>query len=115
MGRIALIAITAVMLFASQRTCAEPAAAPPSVRVSFADLDLSSEAGAQAMLSRIRRAAAQACQQVSTNVGPDFEAMSRFDACRRGAIERSVRKLAAPVVSALYDDAPALRRTASAE
>lgn len=68
-------------------------------RVSYRDLDLSTPRDAEIMAGRIRRAAVAACEATHANLGQDFEAIERFEACRRQAIADATRRLAAPRVS----------------
>ena len=71
--------------------------APPSVKVSYGDLNLASSAGAKAMLVRIRSAASRACGDA-----PDLRDLGRvaiYNRCRTDAIHRAVKELGAPLVT----------------
>ncbi len=66
--------------------------------VSFADLDLSKEAGARTLLRRIRSAARDVC-------GPEGRELAErgFHTCFRRAISGAVMELDNPVVVAVYE------------
>jgi UrcA family protein len=69
-----------------------------SITVSYGDLNLRSEAGAQVMLERIDAAAATVCGQA-----PDSRLLDRrayFDRCKADAVARAIQQLNAPMVSA---------------
>lgn len=70
-----------------------------STVVKYADLDLSSQAGAHQMLSRIHHAAKEVC-------GPQpFDEIDRhyeFDPCVAKATKEAVARLGSPVVTAMY-------------
>jgi UrcA family protein len=79
-----------------------------SQRVSFADLNLDGQAGAEVMLHRIRGAADAVC-------GDNFGRLSlrdfvRIRACSRAAMTKSVTDIANPTLTALYYDQYANRR-----
>ncbi len=63
---------------------------PPSVVVSYSDLDLSTTAGAQTLYTRISRAAHEICP-FEDAVEPARAAKNH--ACREAAIERAVRSI----------------------
>lgn len=69
------------------------------VVVNYSDLDISSRAGAQALIDRMRQAASQVCGQ-----SPDRRSfMYRFyRTCVADALDRGVASLNAPVVAELY-------------
>lgn len=74
-------------------------------RVTYEDLDLRTEAGARAALTRIKRAAARACVEPSTPAIPRYG----VDAyrCKATAVARGVATLDAPLVTAAFrGDAP---------
>jgi UrcA family protein len=85
-----------------------------SMKVQYADLNLSSPAGARAMLQRIHHAATSVCGPRSTS---RIDHMARFqENCVKQAVSRSVRQLNVPMVTALYtgDREAALTSLASA-
>lgn len=70
-----------------------------SVKVSYADLDLQNQAGAQIMLRRIHHAASIACGN-----GPDdrlFWTVRAYRMCIDKAAESAIVRLHSPIVSAL--------------
>lgn len=71
-----------------------------SQTVGYADLDLTSEAGAQTMIGRIERAARNVC---FSQAGP-MPLMSRRAqrACRTTTMTNAVDMLGAPMVTAMY-------------
>jgi UrcA family protein len=69
-----------------------------SQKVSYADLDISKPAGAKALYSRIVTAARQVC----ANNGPrDLGAMQQVNACTDHAIDKAVKDVDSPALSAL--------------
>jgi UrcA family protein len=69
-----------------------------STKVYLADLDLSTNTGAQAAMSRIHRAAREVC-------GPDwdvreFDSRKQYDQCVSQAEDQAVAKLDMPLVTA---------------
>lgn len=100
MIRKTLAACVALAAFAA---FAQPAAAASHSRliaVSVADLDLSREAGAQAALNRIERAAQQACGDTHQRPAPLYE-RAAYRACVDDAEAYAIRALGAPLVSRL--------------
>jgi UrcA family protein len=82
-----------------------------TVSVAYADLDLSTDAGAQALFARIKSAAALACG--GRPDGRDPAGNERFQACRKDAMSSAVTRIGNPRVAALYDQA--IEQTASAK
>lgn len=84
---------------------AAPASSPPyaseavSVRVSLADLDLNTSAGAKTSLRRIHNAAKQVCGEEPGP--PEFEARHAYQGCMDDAVDRAVDHLGNPIVAAL--------------
>ncbi|MDP3736208.1 MAG: UrcA family protein [Hyphomonadaceae bacterium] len=79
---------------------AETPARQVSVAVSYADLDLSSLAGADAMLGRMRLAIRKICGD--TPHPSQLSAGSRHRECVRSAMTRAVETLDHPVVTAAH-------------
>ena len=80
-----------------------------SVRVS--DLDASSEAGARALLHRIRVTAARVCSRAAGRVSTDsllWTSRSYRD-CVHGATSRAVATVDKPMVTALYNGSPQIQ------
>jgi UrcA family protein len=76
---------------------AQPVETAPSVRVSFADLDLTHTAGRATLEARVSRAVSHLCRMPS---GYDLVAMSRYRGCRKSAWSS-----ARPQLAAIYDGA----------
>ena len=75
--------------------------APISIRLGYADLNLTTAAGASAMLQRIKAAASQAC-----GAEPDIKDLRRatlYNRCRTQTVARALATLNAPLVTALAD------------
>jgi UrcA family protein len=70
----------------------------PSKRVSYADLDISSPAGAKVLYSRIFAAAKEVCAQ---NGVKDLGDMQRVNGCVDHAINHAVKEVDSPALSAL--------------
>jgi len=75
------------------------------VVVNYSDLDLSSPAGAQALIERMRRAANQACAP-----SPDRRSFMYpfYRTCVADALDRGVASVNSPVVAELYRGNPTL-------
>jgi UrcA family protein len=72
----------------------------PRIAVSYADLDLSREAGARVMLSRLEGASSSVC-----GGWPDIRRVDKvmaYRACTHKAMDGAVVQLGSPRVSALY-------------
>ena len=69
-----------------------------SMKVSYADLDLSTEAGAATLLSRIRSAARQVCGYD----GSTFTDKAIWNSCFKHAVGDAVGKVNNPQLTALY-------------
>lgn len=102
MKRTATLIAAAAMIF-SAFAAAPASAATSGVRtetVRYADLNLNSQAGAHAMLSRIDYAARRACFSMT---GPmPLTSRAAIRACRTDAMANAVDTLNAPMVSAMY-------------
>jgi UrcA family protein len=72
-----------------------------SVRVHYADLNLSTASGAEELYRRISFAAHEVCGDVTV---PSFVNQNRaYRECRRTAVEDAVAKVDRPKLTALYD------------
>ena len=93
-------AVLACSLLAAGAMAAPPAEQGRSVRVSYADLNLSSPAGAAVLYGRIKRAAGLVC-----GAGSDPIQMQRhliWRACVSGAIANAVATVDSPQLTALH-------------
>ena len=75
-----------------------------TVKVSFADLELSSPAGAKSVLNRIHAAAKTVC-----GGEPDIRLLERsaiYHSCMKATVERAVASLDSPAVTALNAGEP---------
>lgn len=90
------LAMTASVAYA-----ASDDAAAPSMKVSYADLDISTDHGLKALYGRIQTAATQVCPHL---VSGDFSAARNqvVNSCRDAAIARAVEQINNPRLSALY-------------
>jgi UrcA family protein len=80
-----------------------------TIDVSYADLNLSSRAGAEAMLNRIQAAASRVCGgKPETRQMTD---MARYRSCVSTAVRTAVSELNAAMVTQLYGNPAALRET----
>jgi UrcA family protein len=71
----------------------------PAVRVSYADLNLSTPQGSRALYARIESAANEVCRAEDIR---DLQAMAARRSCRADAIEQAVRAVGSPTLAALY-------------
>jgi UrcA family protein len=75
----------------------------PSVRVTYGDLDLSSEHGAHVLLSRLNNAARNVCGGGALAVSRNLSERAAFNACREQALGEAVASAHQPLVTELYD------------
>src|ERR1700689_1290359 len=94
----ALLLGGAIALCTLQVTAQAADDALPSKRVSYADLDISKPAGAKVLYSRITAAAKQVCAQSGYK---DLGAMQRVNGCVDRAINKAVKDVDSPALSAL--------------
>ena len=94
----ALFLCGAIALCALQATAQAADDGLPSKRVSYADLDISSPAGAKVLYSRIVAAAKDVCAQSGVK---DLGAMQRVNGCVDHAINHAVKEVDSPALSAL--------------
>ena len=66
------------------------APAPRTVKVSYADLDLGTDGGVEALYQRLRTAARAACNPSDTIDGPS---QVSFEVCKVEALERAVAQI----------------------
>jgi UrcA family protein len=88
----------AIALYGLQAAAGAPASNLPQQRVGFADLDISTAAGAKVLYSRIAVAARQVCADYGLK---DLATMARVNECVDLAIDNAVKKVNAPALSAL--------------
>ena len=74
------------------------------VRVPVGDLDLTSEAGADTLLQRVRVAAARLCRPAAESGISYPDAARAQRACRDRALTNAVAAISSPVVQARYAD-----------
>jgi UrcA family protein len=74
--------------------------ADPSKTVSYADLNLKSKAGVDALYKRIAKAAYEVCQMPTGTRQIRIEA--EFKACKLDAIDRAVQQVSLPALTALH-------------
>jgi UrcA family protein len=95
---VASVAITAVGI-ASGISTRSHAAAPPSIKVAYAGLDVSQPAGAQLLYRRLQQAAQGVCGRLDPI---DVGAYLRWQHCYDAALQRAVLQVNAPQLLALY-------------
>lgn len=72
------------------------------VVVSYADLNISSKAGAEILLFRLRVAASKSCGGVP-QMG-DLHAGIAYDACFKQALDNAVARVGSPMVAEIYGE-----------
>ena len=80
---------------------ADPSEPTVSIDVPYSDLNLANPAGAQAMMTRIRQAAANACGNAPQ--AREVKEFRTYRVCVDTAIVNAVRQLNAPLVTALIE------------
>lgn len=101
----ALVAIGAVVLAVGSMTSVAQAQTAPkqiTAQVSYADLDLSTSDGAQALLKRINTAAKEACGPAPVMSPLTPAAPTHYDRCLKQAADTAVAEVNAPLVVALH-------------
>lgn len=98
----ALAALTACLLTGAAAAHASAAAdAVPAVTVRYADLNLATAQGADALYARIVSAARQVCLRDRLDLR-DLHGLERVKACEARAIEQAVHAVNSPRLAALY-------------
>lgn len=95
------LALTLAAPVVSQAAPSSSDARDVAVRVRTNDLDISKPAGAQAMLTRLDRAAAEACGASEFSLREYRDAV-RNSSCYRDSMNRAVASLGSSTVNALY-------------
>jgi UrcA family protein len=81
---------------------ATPADETPSMKVSYADLNLTSDEGNSALYARIAAAARQVCLTDRVDIR-DLGAYAQARSCEAQAIARAVHAVHSPRLAAIYD------------
>jgi UrcA family protein len=95
---VASVGITAVGIAAGITTSSH-AAAPPSIQVAYAGLDVSQPVGAQLLYRRLQQAAQGVCGKLDPI---DVGAYLRWQHCYDAALQRAVLQVNAPELLAVY-------------
>jgi len=74
-------------------------------RVSYADLDLATPAGARTLAERIDEAARRACEQVEATLAPGAVPLPDDPPCVKAAVEGAMRQARAAIAAAARDAA----------
>lgn len=97
---LAAVAATLTMGFASAPAMsATPAGQAPQVTVNYADLNLSTDAGARTLHARIERAARRVCVDNGTR---GVEALARQRRCEASAVDAAVASIDSPRLAAVH-------------
>src|SRR5262245_7347028 len=106
MTKLLSLAASAALLIAAAPLSAHAAPAPTttSVTVAYGDLDLNREAGAKALIQRLRVAATTACGGEPDR--RDLKAHGNFEACHKDALTTALNSVNAPLVASLSGTAP---------
>ena len=94
---LAVLAALSVLAVGSAASAQGAGGESVSVKVKFADLNVSSEAGAKALLRRIRSAAREACGLPDVSLAGS----AHWVDCINDATDQAVDKLDVPMVSAM--------------
>jgi UrcA family protein len=81
---------TALMLFATQRACADSDVTPPSETVHYSAQDLATSSGTRALYVRLASAARAVCPKAETGDLATFKASRR---CQHQAMSRAVQTI----------------------
>jgi len=91
--------LTAIAACLAVGTLGTARADEPSMKVSYQDLNLSTEQGSQALYARIAAAARAVCTAEDIR---DLRARPAVETCREQAIARAVHNVDSPRLAALY-------------
>jgi UrcA family protein len=98
--RIVLLLALGLTGWVGSANAANSLAAPAqSMRVAFADLDLSHAAGVDALYARLRHAAAEVCNPADTL---ELRALVSYRACAARALDDAVVAVNAPKLTAVH-------------
>jgi UrcA family protein len=97
LGGCVLAAATTFAVAASAAVQSDDPGAALTAKVRYADLNLSSQSGAKAMLGRIEDAARRVCGRPDVR---DLAQVAAYDHCKADTVVRAVRVLGAPLVAA---------------
>lgn len=99
---VRLAAFPAVAAIAWLGLAPDAAAAAPaptvSIRIPYADLDLTTDSGITELYARVRRAARQVCRPQTTGSRLD----ERYPACMRETVDRAVAQLGVTALAELH-------------
>ena len=95
---IALIAIGLLALSGASAS-AQPALDEVKVKISYAGLDINTEAGAKTLLHRIQRAAGEVCGGEPSN---RIDRFKTFRPCVKDVVQRTVSGIDSPTLTAVY-------------
>jgi len=84
----------------------------PAVRIRYGDLDLTTDAGARAMLERIHRASASVCRQAAAD--DIVLAAGMYQSCLQATVRTAITRLNAPIVTAKASDSRPTRTVMTA-
>jgi UrcA family protein len=98
-------AILVISFGAHADTADPPAKITGRSVVYYGDLNLTVEQDAKILLQRIEQAAKKACGGHATFSSYTGSLDHTFEECRRAAIQRTLQRLGAPVVTQLYSEA----------
>jgi UrcA family protein len=99
----AILLCGAIALCALQVTAQAADDGLPSKKVSYADLDISKPAGAKVLYGRIKTAARHVCALNGYN---DLSATQWVNQCTDRAIDKAVKDVGSPALSALRPSSP---------
>jgi UrcA family protein len=94
----ALAALAWTGTAADARADGVPSTPTPSIRVAYADLDLTTDRGITELYARVRVAARQVCGYPATGTRVD----PRYAACVRVAVDRAIAQLGVPALAELH-------------
>ncbi len=116
-----LAPVAAAAAMAALLGAGAPAAAPRLVQqtddgveitaVDYRDLDLSRPAGAATLLARLRAASDLVCRAGAPASSMTLSAVQTYKSCTHAAMDRAVRAIDWPTVTALYGGDPAIPAT----
>lgn len=96
---MAIAIMGAVVLAAAHTRALAGQAMGPDVVVSYADLDITTAAGAEQLYERIQHAAARICPQADSLPLASYAASVH---CRNAVVNQAVSKVGSPKLSAVY-------------
>ena len=99
---VSLLAVTGIALPATGFAAAPTQFGDVSVRVSYADLDIESKAGARVLYTRLKRASEEVCGIKPHVINGSLAETLKARICYRDTLEASIEKIDSDALTAIH-------------